>query len=84
MKTDFSNAPGTLHTLTERDESRHILLWPTSDGTLWNTVASMRELFFWERIPGCLKTLVKSPIATRLNKLGHLVCTASGILNNPT
>lgn len=46
MKTDFSNAPGTLHILTERDESGHILQWPTSDGTLWNTVASMRELFF--------------------------------------
>ncbi len=54
--------------------------WPTSEDTFWN---KHKGAFFLEQIPGYLKTLVKLPIATRLNKLGHLVWTA-GYLNNPT
>ncbi len=79
MKTDFSNASGTLHVLTERDESGHILLAYFRR----HFVEQHKGAFFLEQIPGYLKTLVKLPIATRLNKLGHLVWTA-GYLNNPT
>lgn len=83
MKTDFSNAPGTLHILTERDESGHILLAYFRQHFVEQS-SKHEGAFFLEQIPGCLKTLVKSPIATRLNKLGRLVWTATGILNNPT
>lgn len=67
MKPDFSNASGTLHVLTERDESGHILLSYFRRHFVEQS-GKHEGAFFLEQIPGYLKTLVKSPIATRLNK----------------
>lgn len=83
MKKDFSNASGTLYILTERDESGHILLAYFRRHFVEQS-GKHAGAFFLEQIPGCLKTLVKSPVVTRLNKLGHLVWTETGILNKPT